>query len=174
MSTPPATDDAFGSKPQIWAPWRYEYVKSPHSDACFLCVNGVDPATDVEQLVIGRGTTCYTLLNRFPYNPGHLLVTPYRHVAILAELDAAERVEIFDMLIQAQAVLEAVMQPHGYNIGANLGRPAGAAIADHLHWHIVPRWTGDTNFMPVLAGVDCVPQALTDSADLLRKAWATV
>lgn len=156
----------------LWAPWRYEYVKAPDRDACFFCTYAAMPADDEENLVIARGVSCFVVLNRYPYNPGHVMVTPYRHVNDLLLLTLVEREEMFALMVRVRLALNAVMRPHGLNIGANLGRAAGAAIEDHLHWHLVPRWFGDTNFMPVLAKTDCMSQALGDTARLLRAAWA--
>lgn len=168
------SDEPFGEKRQIWAPWRYEYVAAPDSPGCFLCHHGEHADQDVAHLVIGRGRRCYALLNRYPYNAGHIMITPYRHVDDLLALETDEHHEILDLIVHARRALALAMRPHGYNLGANLGKAAGAAVDDHLHWHIVPRWIGDTNFMPVLAGTDCIPQALADTAALLRQAWQEV
>lgn len=174
-STPPAESSPLtGAHRPLWAPWRYEYVVAPKDVDCFFCTYAANPAADVEQHVIARGTTCFVVLNRFPYAPGHLLVASYRHVATLHALSAAERAEAVGLLAHGQAVLERTMRPQGFNVGINLGRAAGAAIEAHLHWHLVPRWVGDTNFMPVVGECHCLPQALGDTATLLRAAWDAV
>ena len=113
----------------------------------------------------------FVILNRYPYNSGHLMVVPYRHIGDIAELTAEERIELMDLTIKAKEVLKKVMNPEGFNIGFNLGLPAGAGVADHIHQHIVPRWNGDTNFMPVLGNTRVVPEALDATAELLRNAW---
>lgn len=159
----------------LWAPWRMQFVAGPKTAGCFLCDKGAAaPATDEEQLVIARGERCYVLLNAFPYNSGHLLVAPYRHIADLAGLDAGELQELMALIIRAQAVMTACMRPDGFNCGFNLGAAAGAGVPGHLHGHLVPRWTGDTNFMPVLGDTRVVPQALADTARFLRQQWNQV
>ena len=156
----------------LWAPWRLEYITGKEQTShCFLCdkANG----DDVQNHVIARGESAFVLLNTFPYNSGHLLVAPYRHVATLTDLEEAEFTELLQLAVRAQAVLGHVMHPEGFNVGFNIGAAAGAGIADHVHGHIVPRWSGDTNFMPVLADTRIVPQALDDTAGVLRDAWAS-
>ncbi|MTD16387.1 HIT domain-containing protein [Nakamurella sp. YIM 132087] len=126
---------------------------------------------DRSGLIVGRGSLVYAVLNLFPYNPGHLMVVPYRHIADYTELDPAELAEFSDFTRHALEVLRAVSAPHGFNIGINAGQSAGAGIAGHLHQHVVPRWGGDANFMPVIAGTKVLPQLLTDTRDLLAAAW---
>ncbi len=159
---------------QIWAPWRLGYIlgqkDAPRSDpaadvpcggeaTCFLCQCGA-ASDDRQRAVVRRSDHCLTLLNRYPYNNGHLLVAPRSHVGRLEQLTAAEQFELTQTIAQMVLLLEKVLQPHGFNIGLNLGRVAGAGLPDHLHWHIVPRWSGDTNFMPVVAGIRVIPQSL--------------
>ena len=164
-----------GSSEQIWAPWRIEYILGlyeeryvdpsgldllPGADPnCFLC-QAVGDSADLERHVIRRTDATITVLNRYPYNSGHLLIAPQRHVSRLDELTSVENSELSSGITEMVGLLEKVVQPQGFNIGLNLGRVAGAGLPGHLHWHVVPRWNGDTNFMPVLAGVDVVPQAL--------------
>ena len=153
----------------LWAPWRMKYIVSSKADGCFLCAKS--RGDDLANHVVARGERVFALLNTFPYNSGHVLVAPYRHVADLDLLEPDERRELLDMIIQAKATMAKVMQPQGFNIGFNIGEIAGAGVADHVHGHIVPRWAGDTNFMPVLGDLRVVPQALEDTAELLRQAW---
>ncbi len=153
----------------LWAPWRVEFIRSEKSGACFLCGNETArPGIPEEDLIVRRGRRCFMILNRYPYNSGHLLVAPYRHVGDIALLGQEELHELMDLAVAARVVLDKVMKPAAFNIGFNLGAAAGAGVADHLHMHIVPRWNGDTNFMPVLADTRCVPEALTDTARLIR------
>jgi ATP adenylyltransferase len=150
----------------LWAPWRVEYVE--HADEPGRCVF-CDPEP---ALLLHRGEEALALLNRFPYSPGHLLVAPSRHVATFEQLHDGEALEIHRLTATGLAALAAAYGPHGYNLGWNLGRVAGAGIVDHIHLHIVPRWSGDTNFMPVLADIRVIPEALEESARRLREAWA--
>lgn len=121
--------------------------------------------------VVARADTTFVLLNQFPYNSGHLLISPNRHVDNLGALSAEERNEIMELVVKATAALTRVMAPEGFNVGFNIGEVAGAGLADHIHCHVVPRWKGDTNFMPVLSGSNVVPESLDDTAQLLRDAW---
>ena len=165
---------------QLWAPWRLAYIlankdgKDSKSSVdqpppgCFLCQYVAQPERDAEQLVISRRGKSITLLNRYPYNTGHVLVSPLRHVADLTDLTDDELLDTTHALREAIRVLSRVMSPHGYNIGLNLGRVAGAGLPGHLHWHVVPRWTGDTNFMPVIADVSIIAQSLDALYTLCR------
>jgi ATP adenylyltransferase len=169
---------------QLWAPWRLAYIKAedpapptaerplawlPGADPeCFLCRAVADTA-DRENLVVGRGPHTLCVLNRYPYNNGHLLVAPRLHKARLDELSAEEQLECFGQIAAYVARLETRMAAQGFNIGLNLGRVAGAGLPGHLHWHVVPRWQGDTNFMPSLAGVRVIPQALDALWEVLRE-----
>ncbi len=156
----------------LWAPWRIEFIRGEKEKRCFMC-DLEQPGTfpQEEALIVYRGKTAFVILNRYPYNSGHLLVAPYRHLGDISELTAEERVEIMDLCIKGKEVLEKLMKPSGYNVGFNLGAAAGAGVADHIHLHIVPRWNGDTNFMPVIGDTRVVPEALEDTAELIRKAW---
>jgi ATP adenylyltransferase len=155
---------------QLWAPWRLAYVANPpkpHEDpGCFLC-RGLAARDDRAHLIALRTARSAVVLNRYPYNNGHLLVAPLAHKGRLDELDTAELLDLQETLRRMVGVLDEAMKPDGYNVGLNLGRVAGAGLPGHLHWHIVPRWNGDTNFMPVLADVRVIPQALEALYDLL-------
>ena len=159
----------------LWAPWRLAYVaaaKAPaDGDPCFLCA-GLAADDDRRNLVVLRKPLSVVVLNRFPYNNGHLLVAPCAHKGSLAEFTSAELLEVQETLCRMVSVLDALMHPDGYNIGLNLGRAAGAGLPGHLHWHIVPRWDGDTNFMPVMADTKVIVQSLDALFDLLRQRLA--
>ncbi|MFW6118764.1 MAG: HIT family protein [Planctomycetota bacterium] len=158
---------------RIWAPWRIDYVSQPQkdSDGCFLCA-AAQRNRDEEDLVLWRGAHSLCVMNRWPYNNGHLMIAPLTHTADLADLSDEVLLEQMQMLRRARNVLGDVLSPGGFNVGINLGAAAGAGLADHLHWHIVPRWNGDTNFMPVLAETKVIPQSLTELWRLLREAEA--
>ncbi len=156
----------------LWAPWRIEFIRGEKSGDCFLCDNQTPNLEKAEEsLIVYRGKEVYVILNRFPYNSGHLLIAPYRHVGDIAELSTTELHELIDVTVLAKNVLQKLMSPEAFNVGFNLGKSAGAGVADHLHCHIVPRWNGDTNFMPVLADTRCVPEALEATAQLIRDGW---
>lgn len=153
---------------QIWAPWRIEYILQPHKRGCILCQKP-QQKKDKANLILYRGEGNFIMLNAFPYNPGHLMVAPYRHVAKLEDLTDTESKEHLDMIKLSIKLLNEAVKPSGFNIGMNLGRIAGAGIDDHIHSHIVPRWQGDTNFMPVVAKTKVLPQALSESYDVLKE-----
>jgi ATP adenylyltransferase len=157
---------------ELWAPWRLSYVaaaKPPTSqDPCFIC-GGLAEADDRRNLIVLRTPRSVVVLNRFPYNNGHVLVAPLAHKGKLDDLDAAELLETQETLRRMVGVLDGLMTPDGYNIGLNLGRAAGAGLPGHLHWHIVPRWHGDTNFMPVLTDTKVIVQSLDALYDLLQE-----
>jgi ATP adenylyltransferase len=156
---------------RLWAPWRLEYIQSADdAHECFLCA-AAEGADDEETLVVHRGERCVVLLNRFPYSPGHLLVAPHRHGVELEALDDAEVVEVHRLAADALAALRAEASPDGFNLGWNVGRVAGAGVTDHVHLHVVPRWNGDTNFMPVLADVKVMPEHLLETRRKLAAAW---
>jgi ATP adenylyltransferase len=155
---------------QIWAPWRLEYIqKADDEQGCVFC-NAL-AGDDEETLIVHRGERAFVLLNRFPYTAGHLMVAPARHIGEFRKLDDGEAVEVHRLVATALDVLEQVMSPHGYNLGWNLGRVAGAGVVDHVHEHVVPRWGGDTNFMPVLGDVKVIPEYLADTRRKLADAW---
>lgn len=146
---------------QLWAPWRYDYVANlSDDDGCFLCHAAASPDDDSSSLVLWRRETCMCLMNRYPYSNGHLLVAPLRHESDLDGLSGHELAEQMAMLQRARCNLDAVMRPHGFNIGLNLGSAGGAGVPGHIHWHIVPRWRADTNFMTTTAATRVIPQSL--------------
>ena len=149
----------------LWAPWRLEYVQ--HADKLGRCIF-CEPEED---LLVERSETALVVLNKFPYSSGHLLVAPRRHVGDFGTLDATEAAEVHALAARGIDALAATYAPHGFNLGWNIGRVAGAGIEDHIHLHVVPRWNGDTNFMPVLADVKVLPEHLTKTAERLRAAW---
>lgn len=153
----------------LWAPWRLEYVRDDKPEGCVFCAK--QDADDRAAHVVARGEHAFVVLNLYPYNNGHLMVVPNRHVAELEQLTPAESAEAQQMLTRGIRAARAALGPGGFNVGLNLGEAAGAGIAAHLHWHLVPRWQGDTNFMPVLADVRVMPQHLDTTWKLLRDAW---
>ena len=160
---------------RLYAPWRMAYIEQPHppkphSTGCVFC-DAAASTDDVTSLIVHRGQSAFVILNKFPYNNGHLMVVPYLHTAKLPDLSDAALAEIWTLAKDAQSALQAAMHPEGFNLGMNLGAAAGAGIADHLHLHVVPRWNGDTNFMPVLTDVKVMPDSLEHSCLLLRDAW---
>jgi len=149
----------------LWAPWRLEYIQQADEfSGCIFC-------NPDEELIVRRGAHALVLLNRFPYTSGHVLVAPLRHIGDFGELSDEEALEVHRLGSTAIGALAQEYGPQGYNLGWNLGRIAGAGIVDHVHLHVVPRWAGDTNFMPVLADVKVVPEALTETAKRLRASW---
>jgi ATP adenylyltransferase len=158
----------------LWAPWRIEYIRSAKPDGCIFCEFPAQPeARDRENLVVHRSAYSFTCMNRYPYNSGHLMVIPYAHLSDLEALAPEAHADLQDELRRAVAVLKAVYAPEGINVGMNLGRAAGAGIAEHLHWHLVPRWVGDNNFMPVLADQRVVVEALDAAWERLRDGFAS-
>jgi len=155
----------------LWAPWRMAYIGAPKEEqGCILCAALAGDAR--ERLVLGATAHSLVMLNRYPYQNGHLMVAPRRHTADLPSLPAAEHADLAETLRRALASLAAVFHPEGFNLGMNLGACAGAGVRDHLHWHIVPRWTGDTNFMPVVGDVRVMPEHLLATYDRLKPAFA--
>jgi len=156
------------ARERIWAPWRLRYVKSADkSNECVFCTK---PAAgdDRANLIVHRGERCFVILNLFPYTNGHLMVAPFEHVGRLQDVDAATMAEMMDLAQQAMRRVEAVYSPEGFNVGLNQGRVAGAGVAGHIHLHVVPRWAGDNNYMPILADTRVMPQSLEDSYDALE------
>jgi ATP adenylyltransferase len=151
----------------IWAPWRIEYIEIEKPAGCILC-DKPEQNRDAENYILYRGSRNFVIMNSYPYNPGHLMVAPYRHVASLDELTDDELREHFEMVRRSVGILREVFSPQGFNIGMNLGKVAGAGIDEHIHTHIVPRWQGDTNCMPVTSGVRVVPEALTETYRKLK------
>ncbi len=161
-----------GVSEKLWAPWRLEYVaRAGEAASCVFC----DEAEDTlggDSLVVVRGETAFVVLNKFPYASGHLMIAPRRHVAELAQLTAVEAAEIHVLTVRAIAALRGVYEPEGFNVGWNLGAAAGGSISAHLHEHVVPRWSGDTNFMPVLADVKVLPEHIATTRERLARALA--
>jgi ATP adenylyltransferase len=155
----------------LWAPWRIEYITGDKAAGCVFCAAARGEGDDAA-LVLERGERCFTMLNAFPYTSGHAMVLPDRHVPDLLDLDEAEVGEVMALTRRCLRAMRAAMSPEGFNVGVNLGQAAGAGIAEHLHLHIVPRWSGDTNFMPVLADTHVIPQALQATRDVLVAALA--
>ena len=156
---------------QLWAPWRLEYVQTADEEpGCVFC-RAHEATDDAEALVVHRGARAFVLLNKYPYASGHLMVAPIRHEGEFGALDADEALEVHRLASVALGVLAETMQPQGFNLGWNLGRIAGAGVIDHVHLHVVPRWAGDTNFMPVLADVKVIPETLADTREKLARAW---
>ena len=158
---------------QLWAPWRLEYIKSADDyDGCVFC--RALEGDDEDMLVVHRGERAFVLLNKFPYASGHLMVAPVRHIGDYGELDDDEALEIHRLTQSGLGALAQEYGPQGFNVGWNLGRIAGAGVLDHVHLHVVPRWTGDTNFMPVLADVKVLPEHLTETRRRLAGAWPSL
>ena len=156
----------------LWAPWRLEYIaQADELSGCVFCIEAAGELSEEESLVVHRGQSATVLLNKYPYSSGHLMAAPLRHTGRLGDLTDAEALELHRLAVAAVAALGRTYGPDGFNLGWNLGRPAGAGIADHVHLHVVPRWSGDTNFMPVLADVKVLPEHLLETRDRLRKAW---
>lgn len=152
---------------RLWSPWRLAYVTAAdrESGGCVFCDVQAAPAAD---LVVFRGVHCFVILNLYPYNSGHLMIVPNRHLPSLAAAHADELGELIALTRRAEIALTEVYQPHGLNMGVNLGKAAGAGVLDHLHIHVVPRWNGDTNFMTAVGDTRVLPESLTDSATRLR------
>jgi ATP adenylyltransferase len=155
---------------QLWAPWRLEYIKAADEPGgCLFC--DAASGSDEERLVVQRGRHSIVLLNKFPYSSGHFMVAPVRHVGEYGELDDDEVLELHRLASAGMGALAQTYGPQGYNLGWNLGRIAGAGVVDHIHLHVVPRWAGDTNFMPVLADTKVLPEHLEETRRRLQDAW---
>jgi len=152
----------------LWAPWRIDFIRSEKDNSCFLCL---DNNKKNNNGIIFKGEYCFVIMNKYPYNAGHLLIAPYRHLNDLDLTTQNERIEIMNLCVSAEKTLKKTLNPDAFNIGFNLGASAGAGLKDHIHMHIVPRWNGDTNFMPVLADVRIVPEAIEATAELLENSW---
>jgi ATP adenylyltransferase len=157
---------------RLWAPWRLEYVADARSQqGCVFCAEAAGEIPDHESLVVDRGELAFVLLNKFPYTSGHLMLAPLRHVSELSELTPEEAAALHELAVRALGALRDVYRPDAFNVGWNLGEDAGGSISAHLHEHVVPRWAGDTNFMPVLADVKVLPEHLLRTRERLRTAW---
>jgi ATP adenylyltransferase len=156
----------------LWAPWRLEYIQQADElEGCVFCKEASGDLPDDESLLIHQGEKTLAILNKYPYSSGHLMAAPVRHDGLLADLTDEEALELHRLSVAGVAALERTYGPQGFNLGWNLGHVAGAGIADHVHLHVVPRWSGDTNFMPVLAEVKVLPEHLLATRDRLREAW---
>lgn len=154
----------------LWAPWRMEYIRSLNKpDGCFLCDYVQNPQNDSDNFVLWRAKRSFVVFNRYPYNNGHMLICPNRHLADLSEATDEEMAELMKLVREIQKVLTTAIRPQGFNVGMNFGRCAGAGLPGHLHIHIVPRWNGDTNYMAVCGGTDVISQGLRDLYDQLRR-----
>ncbi|MCX8011914.1 MAG: HIT domain-containing protein [Desulfobacterota bacterium] len=150
----------------LWAPWRMEYILSKKNEQCIFCI-GDDLAQDKEKLILYRSSFSFVIMNRYPSNNGHLMIAPYQHISRLEDLDSPIALDMFWLLQNANRILQQCMKPEGFNIGINIGKVGGAGIEDHLHIHVVPRWSGDTNFMPVLGNVRVMPEYLLKTYEKL-------
>jgi ATP adenylyltransferase len=152
---------------RLWAPWRIEYIQRAKESGCILCQKPGEN-DDQANFILYRGKNNFVILNAFPYNPGHLMIAPYRHTASLQDLTDSEAMEHFSLVKKSLALLKQVLKPDGFNIGLNTGKSAGAGIEEHLHTHIVPRWQGDTNFMPVLSNTRVVSEGVAATYKKLK------
>lgn len=157
----------------LWAPWRIEYILSEKPDYCIFC-NAVEQKDDAKTLVLYRGKHSFVIMNAFPYNNGHLMVTPYKHLSCPTKLDKETALEIHLLIQKSIGILQSVLSAEGFNIGMNLGKVAGAGIEDHVHTHIVPRWNGDTNFMPVVGETKVFPEYLKATYDKLLPGFQSI
>ena len=157
---------------RLWAPWRMQYIGAEQKAGCLFDRVIEHPDDEDARLVVWRPEGAIVLLNKFPYNPGHSLVAPTKHVASLEDLDDAQTADLMRAVRRTITVLRQTMSPHGFNVGVNIGREAGAGIPHHVHFHVVPRWNGDTNFMAVIDDVKIVNEALGQTAEKLRRAFA--
>jgi ATP adenylyltransferase len=162
-----------GSFEHLWSPWRIGYIKGPHDNVvCIFCekpAGGDDPAN----LILARRERAFALLNAYPYNPGHIMVAPVRHTGDFESLSPEELADVDSLIQESLRVLREGEQPHGFNIGMNLSRSAGAGIPDHLHWHVVPRWNGDTNFISIIGETRVLPELLAETYDRLKPLFPT-
>lgn len=158
---------------RLWAPWRLEYIQSPDCEGCVFCLEE-DTSMDASRLVVARGEFSFVIMNRYPYSNGHLMISPYRHISDPENLTDSEVLEIHRLIVRSQSVLRKTCCAQGFNIGWNIGEVAGAGIASHMHVHIVPRWAGDSNFMPILADTRVIPQHIEKTYDLLVKGFSAV
>lgn len=156
----------------LWAPWRMAYILAAKDEGCIFC-NKIKEDVDKENLILCRGNHNFVIMNRYPYNNGHLMVVPYRHTGDFESLQEAESLEMMQMISKSIAILKHTLKPDGFNVGMNVGKIAGAGIDDHLHFHIVPRWAADTNFMPVVGQTKVISEALTETWERLKEEFVT-
>lgn len=164
---------------KLWSPWRSKYIESFKEEPAeeisgSLFTRILNRNDDKANYILHRGKTCFVIMNLYPYNSGHLMIVPYNEALSIEELDSETRLELMELINIGCKILTDTMKPHGFNIGANFGRVAGAGIEDHIHFHIVPRWNGDTNFMPVLNDVKVVSEAMDDTYEKLKKSLEKV
>jgi len=152
---------------KLWAPWRVEYIRNPGA-GCFFC-DGLRSKDDKKVFIVERGTKAFTIMNRFPYNNGHIMIAPVRHVGQIEQLDDEEILAVHRLMSRVLRALDYSMKPQGYNIGVNQGRVSGAGVVDHVHFHVVPRWQGDTNFMPILSETKVISEALMKTYEKIRE-----
>ena len=158
------------NRENLWAPWRIKYVQAlDKPDGCFICDNFKNPQKDDENLVLWRTDRSIVILNHFPYNNGHLLIAPARHIPDLEQATDDELLEMTRLIRETQKALSMSINPHGFNVGMNFGRCAGAGLPGHMHIHVVPRWSGDTNFMAVCSDTDVISQSMTELLELLKQ-----
>ena len=157
----------------LWAPWRMEYILGEKEKGCIFCSRWHQD-NDRDNLILARGECCFVIMNRYPYNNGHLMVVPARHIDNLTALQGEESTEMMRWLQRTIDALNLALQPHGYNIGLNLGKVSGAGVDDHMHFHVVPRWDGDTNFMPIISDTKVVSEGLFKTYDKLKTAFETL
>ncbi|MBN1695731.1 HIT domain-containing protein [candidate division WOR-3 bacterium] len=155
---------------RIFAPWRYKYISNPNSEGCIFC-NAASSNDDRKSGVLFRGKFTFVIMNKYPYNNGHIMIAPYNHTGDFEELSDKEMLEMSTLIQEWQRVIKKAMKPEGFNIGMNLGRIAGAGFENHLHYHLVPRWSGDTNFMPIIGQTKVVPISIDDAYDLLLEVY---
>ncbi len=152
---------------RLWAPWRIEYIKAEKEEGCIFC-NKSNSSNDRESLILYRGNLCFVIINLYPYNNGHLMVVPYKHESDTSKIDMKTKLEILTLADKTIEILTAKLNPNGFNFGANIGEAGGAGIVDHIHYHLVPRWNGDTIFMPIISETKIVVQSLKKIYDNLR------
>jgi ATP adenylyltransferase len=153
---------------RLWTPWRMKYIKKPKTDSCVLCEK-IKDNKDSENYILLRKQNVVSLLNLYPYNNGHVMIVPVKHTACLEDLNQEETAEIFSQIQKVSSALKRSLNAQGFNIGLNLGEVSGAGIAQHIHFHIVPRWQGDTNFMPILGKTKVIPQTLEETFNIIQK-----
>ena len=158
---------------RLWAPWRIEYIKAEKEEGCIFC-NKSNSSNDRESLILYRGNLCFVIINLYPYNNGHLMVVPYKHESDTLKIDMKTKLEVLTLADKSIEILTEQMNPNGFNFGANIGEAGGAGIVDHLHYHLVPRWNGDTNFMPIIGETKIVVQSLKEIYDNLRPEFAKI
>lgn len=161
---------------KLWSPWRSQYIQSfkdePETDSdSSLFTRILKQDKDKENYILHRGKHCFIIMNLYPYNSGHLMIVPYKEAKSISELNGDERLELMEFIDMGCKVLTDALKPHGFNIGANLGRTAGAGIENHIHFHIVPRWNGDTNFMPILSEIKVISEAMDETYEKLKKSF---